>query len=233
MKDRIDQWQERYEAFSLRERGLIFIALVVVMFMAWDAMVLSPQEVKQKKILGEMSALNQKMDAISARVTSMTDKLRGGETQHMQARTSELRKLLSGLERKQKDLTVEFIRPAQMAGVLRDMLGNENTLKLTQLTSLGVEPLFPPPEPAAETQAGVAGTPVENNKQERPRIYKHGMRVTFEGDFNSTLNYLQALESMPWRFYWDNVEYQVLDFPVARVVITVHTLSLDEGWIGV
>ncbi len=234
MKDRISQWAERFEAFSLRERGLIFAAIVVLGFMAWDTMVLSPQEVKQKKILNEMFDSNQQLENISARVNSMTEKLRGGEAQHIQARMSELQILLSDLERKQQDLTVEFIRPEQMATVLRDMLSNGNSLKLTQLESLGVQPLFSRiEEPQSEIDEGIAKPSTQNIHGERPNIYKHGMRVAFEGSFNSTLDYLQALESMPWRFYWDNVEYQVLEFPVARVVITIHTLSLDEEWIGV
>ncbi len=234
MKDRINQWAERFEAFSLRERGLIFVAIVVLGFMTWDTMVLSPQEVQQKKILNEMFDLNQQLENISANVNSMTETLRGGEVQHIQARMSELQILLSDLERKQEDLTVEFIRPEQMATVLRDLLSNENSLKLTQLKSLGVQPLFPRIEdPQSEIHEGIAMSSTKNRYGERPNIYKHGMRVEFEGSFNSTLGYLLALESMPWRFYWDNVEYQVLKFPVARVVITIHTLSLDEEWIGV
>jgi MSHA biogenesis protein MshJ len=152
----------------------------------------------------------------------------------VQVRIGELQGLLSGLKRKQQKLTVEFIRPGQMATVLRDMLDNETKLTLTRLESLGVKPLFPRIEASsAEKEKSTAEHSLQNTQEKRPSIYKHGMRVELEGDFNSTLNYLQALESMPWRFYWDNVEYQVLDYPVARIVITVHTLSLDEGWIGV
>jgi len=234
VKDRINQWQERYEAFSLRERVLIFAAFVVLTFMAWDAMLLSPQEIKQKKILSEMDSLSQQLESISNQVNAMTEKLRGKETQHIQARIGELRDLLSGLERKQHDLTVEFIHPEQMATVLRDMLSNETSLKLTRLESLGAQPLFPQTEDQKlETVDGVKKGSLKRTKEQRPNIYKHGMRVEFEGNFMSTLAYLQALESMPWRFYWDNVEYQVLEFPVARIVITVHTLSLYEDWIGV
>jgi len=253
MKERIKQWQQLFEAFSLRERGLIFIALVVLGFMAWDTLLLSPQEIKQKKILSEMLSQNQQLENISAQVSSMTEKLRGGEAQHVQARISELRQLLSGLKRKQKDLTVEFIRPEQMATVLRDMLSNENSLKLIRLESLGVKPLFPAPEVViAGTSPSLSpsehiGKNILTSKNNKitvkksitkakaghSSIYKHGMRVEFEGNFNGTVAYLQALESMPWRFYWDNVEYEVLQFPLARVVITVHTLSLDEDWIGV
>jgi len=99
---------------------------------------------------------------------------------------------------------------------------------LTKLESLGAEPLFPVEENEDKTE-----NEKNQKRTQRPEIYKHGMRIVFEGDYFKTLKYLQALETMPWRLYWDNVEYHVTEYPKASVAITVHTLSLDEGWIGV
>lgn len=227
MKDRITAWGERFEAFSLRERVLIAVAIVVVMFLICDTMLLSPQEVRQKQIVAEMGSVNQQSAALTNKIKEMSAVLRGGETEHIRARTNELQTLLTELRQQQKDLTIEFIRPAQMAGVLRDMLHAENGLVLTHLQSLGVEPLFPPVKEEAEEGAE------KTAHTQRPEIFKHGMRIVFEGDYFKTLDYLRALEAMPWRLYWDNVEYQVTKYPKASIAITVHTLSLDEGWIGV
>lgn len=232
MKDnvakQIEKWAERFEAFSLRERMLISGAVVVVMFMAWDTMVMGAEEMRQRHVVSEMHSINQQMEQVAVQIQALTAKLRGTETQHLMTRIGEIRALLSNLKQQEQDLTVEFIRPQQMAGVLRDMLGAENGLVLTKLESLGAAPLFPPPE-----EEGKASPVDEGKKAPKAGIYKHGMRVVFEGDYFKTLVYLQALEAMPWRLYWDNVEYQVLEYPRARVAITVHTLSLDERWIGV
>jgi MSHA biogenesis protein MshJ len=227
MKDRLSQllekWGERFEAFSLRERALISIAMVVVMFLLWDALLMSQEGLRQKQMVAEMHSINEKVAAVNGQIRDMTAALRGGEAQQVTARVQEIRTLLASLEQQQADLTVEFIRPSQMAGVLRDMLKAENGLVLTKLESLGASPLFPPSKDAAEKET----------RSEHPGIFKHGMRIEFEGDYFKTLHYLKSLEAMPWRLYWDNVEYQVLDYPRARIAITVHTLSLDEGWIGV
>ena len=186
------------------------------------------EEVRQKHVVSEMHNINQQMEQVAVQIQALTAKLRGTETQHLMTRIGEIQALLSSLKQQEQDLTVEFIRPQQMAGVLRDMLGAENGLVLTRLESLGAAPLFPPPEEEEKV------SPVDEGKKlTKAGIYKHGMRVVFEGDYFKTLVYLQALEAMPWRLYWDSVEYQVLEYPRARVAITVHTLSLDEGWIGV
>jgi MSHA biogenesis protein MshJ len=227
MKDRITAWGERFEAFSLRERTLIAVAIAVVMFLLTDTLLLSPQKVKQEQIIAEMDSINLQTQALTDQIKVMSAALRGGEAEHIKARTREIESLLAKLQQQQKDLTVEFIQPAQMAAMLRDMLHAENGLRLTRLQSLGAEPMFPPPEQGAEAGAEKV------SRSHQPEIFKHGLRIVFEGDYFKTLKYLRALEAMPWRLYWDNVEYQVTKYPRASVAITVHTLSLHEGWIGV
>lgn len=224
LKEQIAKWAERFESFSLRERVLMAGALVVMIFMVWDAMVMSPEGVKQKNIVNDMHDINQQMEKVSQQIGLMTAKLRDTESEHLMLRIKEVKTLLNGLRQQQQNLTVQFIPPKQMAAVLRDMLNAEKGLVLMNLESLGAEPLFPQTE---EDRAN------ENQVQRRPAVFKHGIRIVFEGDYFKTLNYLQALEAMPWVLYWDNVDYQVLKYPKARVVITVHTLSLNKGWIGV
>ena len=62
---------------------------------------------------------------------------------------------------------------------------------------------------------------------------KHGLMIAFEGDYMSTLSFMQEIESLEWGFFWDSLEYEVIDYPTSRVVITLFTLSLDKNWIGV
>ncbi|HHI92864.1 MAG TPA: hypothetical protein ENK04_05005 [Gammaproteobacteria bacterium] len=227
MKDRFTAWGERFETFSLRERSLIAVGIIVVLFLLWDALLLSPQEIQQKKIIAEMYDTSQQTEAITGKIREMSAALQGSQVKHINARVSELQTLLEELKQQQKNLTIEFIQPTQMAGILRDMLHAESGLVLTSLESLGVQPLFPEEE----------GNKTENEKNRsrthQPEIYKHGLRIVFEGDYFKTLNYLHALENMSWSLYWDNVEYEVTKYPKASVAITVHTLSLHEGWIGV
>ncbi|NOX91531.1 MAG: hypothetical protein GXP18_03500 [Gammaproteobacteria bacterium] len=227
MKDRFTAWGERFEAFSLRERGLIAAGIVVVMFLLWDTLLLSPQENQQKKIVVEMHNINQQTEAVTEKIKEMSAALQGNQVKYINTRVNELQVLLGKLKQQQKNLTIEFIQPVQMAGVLRDMLHAENGLVLTSLESLGVQPLFPAEE-SDKTE-----NEKNSNRTHQPEIYKHGLRVVFEGDYFKTLNYLRALEAMPWSLYWDNVEYKVTKYPKASVAITVHTLSLHEGWIGV
>ncbi|MDX1518892.1 MAG: hypothetical protein R3318_02135, partial [Gammaproteobacteria bacterium] len=76
------------------------------------------------------------------------------------------------------------------------------------------------------------------DKTETPEVqmetaYKHGMKIVFEGDFLSTVDYIRKLENLDWRFFWDSIEFRVEDYPRSLSSITLYTLSLDQNWIGI
>lgn len=226
MKERIQALADRFESFSVRERALISLAVFAVLFLLWDTFLMSPEEMHQKQMIGKMHSTNNKIAQLSTDLNTMTEVKRGGDDSQVRARIEEVKRLLASLEKQEQEMTVEFIRPQQMAGVLKDMLASEGKLVLRSLESLGASPLFPPEPNQGQAQGNLP-------RATSPTVYKHGMRVVFEGDYFSTKDFLHSLESMPWRFFWDNVEYQVIKYPRARVTITIHTLSLETGWIGV
>ena len=41
------------------------------------------------------------------------------------------------------------------------------------------------------------------------------------------------LALLPWKFYWDELSYQVDEYPNATVSLRVRTVSMSEEWIGV
>jgi len=221
MKARLQRLTERFDALSLRERGLVSLAVLALVYLLWDGLLMSPEYLRQQQLVSEMYAINQQMETLAGELQTLTAGLKADKAAPQRRALAALRQELASLAERQRALTVEFILPAQMAGVLRDLLATEKSLTLVALKSLGASPLFPPP--AAEDASEAAPPP----------IYKHGVRITFEGDYFATLRYLQALEGMPWRLYWDGLDYQVIDYPKARVSVTLHTLSLQEGWIGV
>lgn len=65
------------------------------------------------------------------------------------------------------------------------------------------------------------------------QVFRHALVLEFQGDFFSTLRYLRFLETMGQSFFWDSIEYEQALWPEARVVLELHTLSSEEGFIGV
>jgi len=181
-----------------------------------------------------ISPLNQKYDVIDKQIISLTTQTQQLESQVRLLKSKRTRdpdfqekqkvKLLdeqiTNLNVRLKERMHGLIEPKQMAKVLEVVLAQNTDLILQRVQSLGAEPL----------------SPVKIKEGEDPQtlgIYRHGLQIEFKGSYLSTLKYLKALDELPWNFYWDVLELKVDKYPVSSIVITVHTLSFHEGWIGV
>lgn len=245
MKQKIQHWRDRFEALSVRERAIIVFAIIAGLYTTWNLAVMAPIHKQQKKVLSQISQWQRQIKDIDSKINMITSNMTGnGETGSL-LRIKNLKNEISKINQIKKDMTVGFIRPGQMADVLKGLLKKEPGLKLVRLQSLGVEPLFPAEQKSeankrkakasqvkSDTQAQTAATAAET-KTTGPEVYKHGIVLEFQGNYVSTVNYLQSLEALPWKFYWDGMAYEVLEYPKAQVTVNVFTLSLDKGWIGV
>ena len=57
--------------------------------------------------------------------------------------------------------------------------------------------------------------------------------MVVQGDYASVVAYLRALEAMPWRIRWQEVELTAGEYPQNRVRIVIGALSLSRYWMTV
>jgi len=111
-----------------------------------------------------------------------------------------------------------LIPPERMVQVIHDVLSRQHGVTLVSLHNSPVTTLVP----EAADHAAQSGGP-----------YVHPVEIVVEGTYLDVLAYLQALESLEWRFYWRLLELESTAYPRNRVRIELSTLSLDKDWIGV
>ena len=126
--------------------------------------------------------------------------------------------------------TSNLVAPGKMPELLRSVLSRVNGLQLIKLEGLGKTPLI---ETTAD-EDGKAGPEVTagEDADSFDMAYKHGMKIVFEGDYFTTLDYIRKLETLEWRFFWDSIEFSVENYPRTISSVTLYTLSIDENWIG-
>jgi len=220
MKSQLQPLLEKYNALNERERIMILALSVVAIFIVFLELVISP--------------LNQQYDIIDKQITSLQTQTTQLESQVKVLQTKQTRdpdfqekqklrllnEQIANLNDSLKERMHGLIEPKQMAKVLEVVLAQNTDLKLQRVQSLGAVPLSPLKAKQGE-------------EAEQLGIYRHGMQIEFKGSYLSTLEYLKALDALPWDFYWDVLELNVEKYPVSTILITVHTLSFHEGWIGV
>ena len=129
-------------------------------------------------------------------------------------------------------LAGNLVSPNGMTQMLTGVLDSQEGLTLIK-----VENIAPRALTNGLTASGVAA-PVVNTTSAALRsvgfqVFRHGLILEFQGDYFSTLRYLLYLEQMNESFFWDSFQFQQTLWPEARVRLELHTLSSEEGFIGV
>ncbi|MGD8483793.1 MAG: hypothetical protein PVJ63_01155 [Thioalkalispiraceae bacterium] len=222
-------WQNlalKYDALSLRERAIIALLVVVVLFVIWNELLMRSLESERLIINQNINSTRSQIDNLNKQAEAVIQAATVDPNKTDRIKLDRLQQKLSELDTALREKLHGMISPTDMARALEAVLVQQTELRLLKVQSIKAEPLFVAPR---DNQ-----TDVETSaEQPQVGIYKHGLQIEFSGGYLSTLEYLQALEALPWNFYWDGLELNVEQYPRSRVIIKVYTLSLDKDWIGV
>ncbi len=210
----LNNLQEKFEALTKREKIIVVFAVLAGIWVGWDnffyqSIQKQQQGLQQKRISLKQQTADQQLTIMKLENSPHTDPNLANRNKlaELKAEYNQLQELMMHDK--------SLVPPQLMAAALNDILNRNNQLTLIKLDTLPVAALSESKEP-----------------QPNP-IYKHGLAITFSGSYLDTLNYLKALESLPWHFVWESIDYKVIDYPTAETTIKVYTLSFKESWLGV
>lgn len=219
IRERIAALQTRIDELTLRERGILFLVVVALLYVVIDSLLIAPQEQTQKRLLSDIGKVRADITQLEQQKLQIINNHNVDPNAAEQRTLQQLKASMQRIEGEIKEAVDGLIEPQEMARALESVLKKQLQLGFVRVENLGSRPLLDI-------------EPTEGNVSDAG-IYIHTMRIELEGSFYQARDYLQALEQLPWRFHWESVELTITDYPLAKVVITVNTLSLNEGWIGV
>jgi len=225
MNDKIKMLITRIDALSLRERGLLLLSVVFVLYSVWNGLFMGPLTAHHKQVQAQLKQLRTATATLAEQSATISKRQTQDPDLETRTQLATVQTELNALDQRIKARTQGLIDPTAMTKMMEDVLKSEHGLKLISVQSLPAKPLL-------DTEVHEAGKsdPASSNM---PGIYRHGMTLIFEGGYLDALHYLRTLEALPWHLYWDSIAFQVQKFPSAQFTITVHTIGLREGWIGV
>ena len=198
---------------SLRERAMVVAALLALLILAWDMLLMQPLDKRRTALTGEMQLIQEEMAQLTETLTG-----NGGDpTIRSHEQEQALKQSLTAADLQLQTVAAGLIAPQRMVEALRAMLERQQGLRLVELKNLPPRALVPATEPQ-QTQHGPFVHPVE---------------MVVEGDYLTLLRYLESVESLSWRFYWQMLELQTVEYPLNRVRLRINTLSMDAEWLGV
>ncbi len=241
MKQRVLTLLGKLDAMSLRERVMVFSATAVVVVALVNTLVWTPLQAKQKRLTLQQRQIQ---GEIIATQLDSEQKLKAhavdpdlANRKRLQGLAQQKQNLNTDLHARQKDL----VAPEHMAQVLERVMQQHARLRLLSLrtidgsartekevvttATLYAKVYAPDATPAAKA-------PQPGSLDSDGPIFRHGVQVTVEGSYPDLLDYMRALEALPWHLYWGDMSLVVQTYPKSRLTFELFTLSLDRKWMN-
>jgi MSHA biogenesis protein MshJ len=222
MKFSFHQLQEKIDARNLRERALLLLCSLAMLFLLWDLVVQSGLTREQKRLTSELNEVSAQRRALNDQLSVLALALASDPNLEQKNRLQQLTREIDDINARLAGLTQGLIAADDLPKILQDMLIKTSSLRLEQMQTLPVEEL----SLVNQKDASVAGQPSAG-------IFKHAVVLRVSGTYFELLEFLQQLESSPWRFYWEQLDYRVRDYPHADILLRVYTLGAEKGALGV
>jgi len=222
MKREWSVYKEWFEQMLLRERVLVIGAALAVMYLLWSMLVAGPVNKQLAELKSRSTAASHALTTVKAELTVLQGLTNKDPYLQLKQERQALQSHLTQLDNQLSDLSHGLVTAEQLPMVLQQMLEQAEHLHLLESFTLPVKELqLIEKAPANVAEGDEKFTPV--------KVFRHGVLVKVEGDFQAIFNYLSMLEQNPWQFYWESLDYQVTRYPKAEVWVNVYTLSADKG----
>ncbi|MEN0035813.1 MAG: MSHA biogenesis protein MshJ [Cellvibrio sp.] len=226
MSSAIAKLMEQIDSRVLRERVLIFITALALVYMVWSLLVQSGFDSERARQQTEETSLNQEQSELVAKISTLTTALQSDPAITKAQEVSKLNASISEVETKLAGLSQGLISAAQLPKALEEVLQRTKSVRLLQVRTLAATELQ---LATAKTEASVGSEPSAGS----PGVYKHGVLIRVAGSYAQLIQLMTEIEALQYKFYWESLDYTVKQYPGAEIDIRVFTLSSEEGLLGV
>ncbi|ALO45156.1 type II secretion system protein GspM [Pseudohongiella spirulinae] len=231
LKTQFRDFSNRFDERSAAEKLLLAVICVGVVFWLYFILVFEP-------LSASVQSAQQQLTAAQARLTAMQQReqiaITTGNEDPNRAVRQRIERAIGDqavLQRQIEELTGNLVTPQSMTRLLTSMLEQRAGLTLVRVENQMPQPMRSYEDMMAEAASDEPTT--ANRNADQLQVYKHSLALELEGDFLSLINYLRSVESFNERFFWDEISFVQTEWPNARVTLRLHTLSAEEGFVGV
>jgi MSHA biogenesis protein MshJ len=218
LRERLLKLRVAVDALTLRERLMLFVGVLVVAGGLWEALLARPLEAREAILSGQIMTAKNRLDQIDQAMNLAAQGIGDGMPAHLE-RLRLLEQQVETTEQTVRIFTTDLVTPTQMRLVLEELIERQRGLKLVRVSNLDVRPLLEPDDASDES--------------DEPMLFRHGLKIELEGSYLDCLEYLSAVEHLPWKLYWGALSLHTTDYPQNAISIEIFTLSLEQEWIGV
>ncbi len=205
------------DARNLRERLLVFITAVAALYLLMTLFIFMPQENELAKIRADMLNQRAELEPMLLEIETLAAQLSEDPDAATTQRLAELQQALQALETPLAELTGGLVSPREMPRLVESIVRSQTNLQVVKMENL-------PPD-TLQTLSNVDAI-------DEVALYKHGLRIVVQGGYRDLVAFFAALEALPWKVLWSEVDVYTEDFPTSTATLTLYTLSTERAWLG-
>jgi len=211
--ERLSDW---FTARKRSERILLTLTAVSLLCYLVFAKAITPLRGHQMQLLTQIETHAQQAQTIQAKLSSLRPKdiesMRQEKREEVLRAQQELTEAESGLQLLQQQL----VPAGQMVNLLRELLRLHKSVQLTSLEKLPVVTVTKEGDKGADSAA--------------PTLYKHPLKLILRGKYLDLLQYMSAVEHMPWGIFWDDFTLVSTTDSKVEVIVQLYTVSTERTW---
>ncbi|GAA6134671.1 hypothetical protein NBRC116188_14600 [Oceaniserpentilla sp. 4NH20-0058] len=214
MKEYWKTFHYKINGLTLRERRLMALISASAVAMILVMTVWLPIYDKWMEYKSQSDNLSKKIAESKNRISKLESRSKLDLDQPYKDKLNKLKIRVEEQNQEINELTSALIGPNKMNLVFKGLLAKN---KLT------VEELKNSPPEKLEINKGSEGSQI---------LYKHELAMELIGDYFSSLNFVGQIENEEWQLYWNDLSYEIIDYPAGSLKINVHTLSTSNKVLG-
>ncbi|KKO48126.1 hypothetical protein VT06_13550 [Arsukibacterium sp. MJ3] len=209
------QLNQRYQTLQIREKRLVFFGLLLLLFWLLLMYMLEPAWQQQQQLIGERQKFLLQQQQVQQQLQLLQQQLAIDIEQPLRDEIASFTQQQTELSVQRQSQSSLFIGADQMLALLREILAKSQQLSLKSLATSAAVPVV------------LAGQLAE----EAPLLYQHKTTLVVSGAYNDVQQLLKELERLPWLVQWQQLDYQVTEYPLANISIEFITVSENENFI--
>jgi len=241
MENSWQQYSEKFLTITPREQYLIILTgLASIVFLIFS-FVIDKNLVVTAKLDKQIKQIARTNSDANATIKLLEQSLLKDPNAAIIKRVAHVEKNMKVVDHELLALTSGLINPVQMRYALVDLLKLGSGVRLTSFEVLKATPLnisqeVTSPADKLSNKQAVKQNSVSDNKPteiESLILYKHGIKLILKGDYFHLRDYLVQLEQLEWQFFWQQFNYQLIEYPQGELHIEMYSLSTKKEFIGV
>jgi len=229
------QWRETSENFlklTIREQYLILLTGLVAIFFIIFYLFIDDKMVSNSHASKKIVQISSSNQSLKMSVLELQAALQRDPNEDTRNKITQYETKLAKVDTKLLTLTSDLMSPIQMRYALLDLLKLEKGVSLLSFELLGAKPLLTEPAPNSSSSTSVASTN-SNDKSASLNLYRHGIKITLSGRYFDLRDYLAQLEKLPWKFFWQDFNFKLIEYPNSELEIEMYSLGTKKEFIGV